>query len=116
MAGTSPAMTAQLVTRTIARFDDLPHRYLDRTDRDPDVVAAGGADGGDGENPRLSTGGDNLCDRRAGGGADLDRTARGRQGLAATACRVGRRRRRTVRISRAVFPGLALRAAGRSRV
>ena len=47
--------------------------------------------------------------------ADLDRAARRRRRAAAAAARMDRRRRRPVRLSRAVFPGAALRAAGRSR-
>ena len=46
---------------------------------------------------------------------ELDLAARGNQRVAAATHCVGRRRRRVVRLSRAVFPGAALRAAGRSR-
>src|SRR5258708_9062371 len=56
--------------------DAPPHRHPDRTDRDPDVVAAGGTDGGDGKNSRVSIGGDDVCDRRADGISDMDRAAR----------------------------------------
>ncbi len=45
---------------------DPPAPRPDRTDRDPDVVAAGGADGGDRQDSGLSAGGDDVRDRRAG--------------------------------------------------
>ena len=54
-----------------------PYRHPDRTDRDPDVVAAGGADGGDGEDSRLSARGDDVRDRRAGRVRELVRAAGG---------------------------------------
>src|ERR1700722_6053306 len=101
--------------RTLHHSDDLPPRGADRTDRDPDVVAAGGADGGDREDPRLSTGGDDVRDRCAGGVADMDRAAGGARRSVATARGMGCRGRLTVRVSRAVFSGAAFRAAGRSR-
>jgi drug/metabolite transporter (DMT)-like permease len=44
-------------------LDDSAHRYADRTDRDPDVVAARRADGGDRKNSGLPTGGDDIRDR-----------------------------------------------------
>ena len=46
-------------------LDDPPHRDADRTDRDPDVVAAGGDDGGDRKDSGLPARRDDLCDRRA---------------------------------------------------
>ena len=48
------------------------------------------------------------------GCAELDRAARGAPRLAAAAAGLDRRGRRPVRLSRAVFPGAALCAAGRS--
>ena len=96
--------------------DDLTYRHADRTDRDPDVVAAGGADGGDGQNPGVSTGGDDVRDRRAGGVPDLDRAAGCRPRIVATAPCMDRRGRWSVRLSRTLFSGAAFRASGRSRV
>src|SRR6202171_3225732 len=95
--------------------DDLTHRHADRTDRDPDVVAADGAYGGHREDSCISTGRDDVRYRRAGGIPDLDRTAGCHQRFAAAAHGMDRRSRRVVRISCAVFPGAALRASGRSR-
>src|SRR3979409_1482126 len=91
-------------------LDDPAHRYADRTDRDPDVVAARRADGGDGKNPGLPTGGDDVRDRRAGGVPDMDRTAGCGPRVVAAAGSMDRRGRWPVRISCAVFPGAALRA------
>src|SRR5450631_4226340 len=68
-----PAMTQE--TSIIAQPDDPTHSHPDRTDRDPDVVVACGADGGDRENSRLPARGDDVRDRRAGRVPDLDRTA-----------------------------------------
>src|SRR6266852_1464300 len=96
--------------------DDPTHRHADRTDRDPDVVAAGGADGGDRQNPGISTGGDDVRDRRAGGIPDLDRAAGCHQRIVATAPCMDRRGWWPVRLSRPLFSGAALRAPGRSRV
>src|SRR5229473_1676609 len=90
-----PAMTEKHFD--IAKRDDLTHRDADRPDRDPDVVAADGAYGGHRENSRISTGRDDVRDRRAGGISDMDRGSR-----------------RVVRIPRPVFPGAALRASGGS--
>src|SRR5258708_11371803 len=92
--------------------DDPPHRHPDRTDRDPDVVAAGGTDGGDGKNSRVSIGGNDVRDRRADGISDLDRAARRGPCVAATAPRLDRRSRGSVRISRAIFPRAPLPASG----
>src|ERR1700730_755023 len=67
--------------------DDLTHRHADRPDRDPDVVVADGTDGGYRENSRISTGRDDVRDRRAGGVSDMDRAAGCHQRIAAaTAC------------------------------
>src|SRR5581483_9555609 len=44
-----------------------PHRNPDRTDRNPDVVAACRADGCNGENSGVPIGRDDVCDRRIGG-------------------------------------------------
>src|SRR5260370_24177108 len=96
--------------------DDLTYRHADRTDRDPDVVAADGADGCDRQNPGVSTGGDDVRDRRAGGVPDLDRAAGCRPRIVATAPCMGRRGRWSVRLSPALFSGAAFRAPGRSRV
>ena len=95
--------------------DDPAHRHVDRADRDPDVVAARGAHGRNRDHAGLSTGGDDVCDRRGGRFPDLDRPAGRGARLAAVAARLDGRDRRIVRLSRAVFPGLALCAAGRSR-
>ena len=62
----------------------------------------------------LSTDGHDLRDRRAGGAAELVLAARCDPRAQAVAARLGGRRRRAVRLSRAVFPRAALRAAGRS--
>src|ERR1700682_4091994 len=73
-----PAMTEKyfdIRSRIIAKSDDTTHRYPYRTDRDPDVVAAGGADGGHRENSGIPTGDDDIRDRRAGGIPDMDRAA-----------------------------------------
>src|ERR1700676_1171537 len=70
---------------------DPTHRHADRTDGNPDVVAAGG---GDGEDPRFSTGGDDVRDRRFGRTPDMDRAAGSRPSIAATAHGVDRRGRR----------------------
>src|SRR5258707_4764730 len=96
--------------------DDLTYRHADRTDCDPDVVAADDADGCDRQNPGVSTGGDDVRDRRAGGIPDLDRAAGCRQRIVATAPCMDRRGRWSVRLSRTLFSGAALRAPGRSRV
>ena len=74
----------------------------------------GGADGGDRKNSRLSARCDDIRDRRAGRRADLDRAPRGAARLAAAAAGLDCRGRRPVRLSRAVFPRAALRAARRS--
>src|SRR5258707_13862362 len=92
--------------------DDPPHRNPDRTDRDPDVVAAGGTDGGDRKDSRVSIGGDDVRDRRADGISDMDRAARRDPRVAAAAPRLDRRGRRSVRVPRAIFPRPALRASG----
>src|SRR5258708_28746525 len=88
--------------------DDPPHRHPDRTDRDPDVVAAGGTDGGDGKNSRVSIGGDDVCDRRADGISDMDRAARRDRRVAAAAPRLDRRGPGSVRVSPPIFPGPSL--------
>ena len=44
---------------------DLPHRHPDRTDRDPDVVAAVGAHGRDRKNPGVPARRHDFRDRRA---------------------------------------------------
>ncbi len=111
---TSPAMTV-VKTSSIAGHDDSPHRHLDRTDRDPDVVAAVGPDGCDRENSGVSARRHDVRDRRCGRFHQLHLAARGLRRVEATAGRLGGRRRRAVRLSRAVFPGAALCAAGRSR-
>src|SRR3977135_1516986 len=98
------------------KVDDLTQRHADRPDRDPDVVAAGGADGGHRQNPGVSTGGDDVRDRGAGGIPDLDRAAGCRQRIVATAPGMDRRGRWSVRLSRTLLSGAALRAPGRSRV
>src|ERR1700686_4387639 len=101
-------------TLAIARSNDPTHRDPDRTDGDPDVVAAGRLDGGDRKNSGLSARGDDIRDRRAHRVHDLDRAAGGGPRLAAAATGVDRRRRRAVRLSRAVFPGAAFRTSPRS--
>src|SRR5258708_12568505 len=68
--------------------DDPPHRNPDRTDRDPDVVAAGGTDGGDRKDSRVSIGGDDLRDRPPDGISDMDRAARRDPPLPASAPRL----------------------------
>src|SRR5580704_2890626 len=95
--------------------NESSRRYADRTDRDPDGVAAGGTDGGDWEDPGVSAGGDDVSDRLARRIPDLDRTAERFSRAVAAAAGVAGRRRRAVRLSRAVFPGAALCASGRSR-
>ena len=70
---------------------DFQLRDADRIDRDPDVVAACRDDGGDRHDPGFPTGGDDLCDRRVGGIAGLDRTARRDRRIGATAARMDRR-------------------------
>src|SRR5260370_18343796 len=107
-----PAMTEKHFD--IAKRDDLTHRDADRPDRDPDVVAADGAYGGHRENSRISTGRDDVRDRRAGGISDMDRAAGCHQRTVAAAHCMDRRSRRVVRIPRPVFPGAALRASGGS--
>src|SRR5258706_11244457 len=96
-------------------FDDLTHRNPDRTDRDPDVVAAGGTDGGDRENSGVSTGGDDVRDRSGRCVRKLDLAARCLQRASAAAAGMDRRGRWPLRLSRAVFPGAALRTPGGSR-
>ena len=103
----SPAMTEIL-------NHDSPCRYAHRTDRDPDVVAAVGADGRHGENSRVPARRHDVCDRRGGGVRELPVPALRLRRIEAAAGRLGRRRRRPVRLSRAVFPRASLRAAGRS--
>src|SRR5512140_874669 len=111
MAGTSPAMTVRFSSTNASR-NAPSHRHADRTDRDPDVVAAGGTDGCDRKGPRLSARGDDVRDWRAGRVPDMDRAVAGDARVAAAARCLDRRGRRTVRLSRAVLPGAALRAAG----
>src|SRR6185437_4315300 len=82
---------------------------------DPVVVAARGADGGDRKDSGVPARRDNVRDRRAGGIFDLVRPAKRGRRVEATGAGVDGRRRRPVRLSRAVFFGAALRAAGRSR-
>ena len=83
--------------------------------RDPDVVAAGGDDGRHRPHSGVRTVGDDVCDRRLGVFGAF-RAAPGRDRRAeAIAARLGGRRRRAVRLSRAVFPGAAAGAAGRGR-
>src|SRR6202034_2116123 len=65
MAGTSPAMTEYVSA------NDPPHCHVDRADRDPDVVAAVGDDGGDGADSGVSARGHDLRDRRGGGVCQL---------------------------------------------
>src|SRR5260370_42457533 len=89
--------------------DDPPPRNPDRTDRDPDVVAAGGTDGGDRKDSRVSIGGDDVCDRRADGISDMDRAARRDRRVAAAASRLDRRGPLSVRgtlpvVSRTALP------------
>src|SRR5882724_1778434 len=96
------------------KVDDSPHRDADRIDRDPDVVAIGRDDGCDRHRPGLSARGNDLCDRCAGGVADLDRAPWRDPRIVATAAGLDRWRRRAVRLSCAVFPGAALCAARRS--
>src|SRR6266403_221003 len=93
---------------------DPTRRHPDRTDRDPDVVAAGRAHGGDWKNSGLSAGGDDVRDRGDGRIADMDWAAARGPRFAATAAGVDRRGRRAVWLSRVVFPCVALRAAGGS--
>src|SRR6266480_731822 len=94
----------QAVPKEVLEKSILPlipvNRHADRTDRDPDVVAAGGADGGHGQNPGVSTGGDDVRDRRAGGIPDLDRAAGCRQQIVAAAPGMDRWGRWSVRLSR----------------
>src|SRR5215207_8272041 len=113
MAGTSPAMTVCFPS-TIANCNDSPHRYTHRTDRDTDVVAAVGDDGRHRQNPGVPTRGDDVCDRGCGRVCQLPLPTLGLRRVEAAAYRLGGRRRRPVRLSRAVFSGAALCAAGGS--
>src|SRR3954447_26060447 len=54
--------------------DDCPHRYADRTARNPDVVAACRDDRCNRENSRFPISGNDLRNRRHGWIADMDRT------------------------------------------
>ncbi len=94
---------------------DLPHRHPDRTDRDPDVVAAVGHDGCDRQNSSISVGRDDVRDRRRRRLRKLHLPPAGFCRAETAAAGVDRRRRRAVRLSRAVFSGAALCAAGRGR-
>ena len=95
--------------------DDLPHRDPDRPFRDFDVVAARRVDGGDRKDSGLSARRAHLRHRRAGRAAHFHRTAAGAVGVTPAAAGMGRRRRRIVRLSRAVFSGAAVRATRGSR-
>src|SRR2546430_5391219 len=95
--------------------DDRPHRHTDRIDRDPDVVAACGTHRRDRKDSGIPTRSDDVRDRRIDGISDMGWKADCFPGFAATGAGMDRRRRGTVRVSRAVFPGTALRASGRSR-
>src|SRR5882757_10629253 len=66
MAGTSPAMTERLIQRATAKYNDPPHRYPDRADRDPDVVAVVGDDGCDRQDSGVSARGHDIRDRGCG--------------------------------------------------
>src|ERR1700720_796953 len=112
MAGINPAMTRELRPHA---SHDLPNRNPDRTGRDPDVVAACRAHRGHGKDSRLPTGGDDVCDRRAGGLPDINRPRPGHRRLAPAAARMDRRRRWSLRLSRALFSRAAVCASGRSR-
>src|SRR5215468_625364 len=93
MAGTSPAMTESVSP------DVPPYRYIHRTDRNPDVVAARGDDGRDRQDPGLPACCDDLCDRRAGSVCELPVPSFRFRGAEAAACRLGRRGWRPVRLS-----------------
>src|SRR5882672_6769443 len=95
--------------------NDPTYRYADRIDRDRDVVAAGGTDGGDRKNSRVPAGGDDVRDRSAGRISHLDRATEGDARIVAAAAGVDRRGRWSLRLPRAVLPGAALCASGRSR-
>src|SRR5271169_2249995 len=103
-----------LYSITAERYD-TPHRNHDRTDRHPDVVAIGRADGGDGQDSSFSTGGDDIRDWCAGRVSHLDRTAGGDRRIAARAAGMDRRGRWAVRLSCALFSRAAIRAPRRSR-
>src|ERR1700733_5701347 len=94
MAGTSPAMTEVFDFRTIAKLHDPPHRDPDRSDRDPDVVAVVGNDGGSGADSGFSARGDDVRDRGSGGVRKLHLAAGRVRRPEAAAARLDRRRRR----------------------
>src|SRR5258708_14850415 len=92
--------------------ETLRHAYWH--DGDPDVVAACVADGRERHRAAVSARRHDLCDRRLRRRAELDREAWWLARAAPAACRLARRSRRAVRLSRAVFHLAALRAPGRS--
>src|ERR1700712_3370001 len=100
-------------TFVTANIHDLPHRYADGIDCDPDVVAAVGHDGRDREDSRVPTRGDDIRDRRCRRLRELHLPPAGLRRAETAAAGLARRRRWIVRLSRAVFSGAALRAAGR---
>src|SRR5947209_116798 len=104
----------QAVPKDVLDKNILPQIPVNRLG-EPDVVAAGGADGGHGQNSRIPAGGDDVRDRRGGGIPDMDPAPGCDQRIAPTARCLGGGGRWPVRLSRAVFPGAAFCAAGRSR-
>ena len=98
-----------------AAIDVPPRCHPHRPDRNFDVVAIIGDDDRDRCDPTVSIDGHDLRDRRARSLCEFSVSSRCVRCVDPVAAGVARRRRRFVRLSRAVFSGAATRAACRSR-